>query len=111
MELVPAEGDVVARLVWSEGPEWYAGGSTATGRASHAGQVKGDDPDKNGYPGLPGWGLGVGLTTPPSITWICLQTSIEALDEEEGWGDHGQKTGRRAIEKEEEDGGSRFIRN
>jgi hypothetical protein len=37
----------------------------ATGRASHATQVKGDDPDKKGYPGPPGWGLGVRLTTPP----------------------------------------------
>ena len=36
----------------------------ATGRASHATQVKGDDPDEKGYPGPPGWGLGVGLTTP-----------------------------------------------
>jgi hypothetical protein len=34
------------------------------GRASHARQVKGDDPDENGYPGHQGWGLGVGLTTP-----------------------------------------------
>jgi hypothetical protein len=33
----------------------------ATGRASHARQVKGDDPDKKGYPGPPGWGFGVGL--------------------------------------------------
>jgi hypothetical protein len=37
----------------------------ATGRASHARRVKGDDPDKNGYPGPPGWGFSVGLTTPP----------------------------------------------
>jgi hypothetical protein len=37
----------------------------ATGRASHARQVKGDDPDKKGYPGPPGWGLGVRLTTLP----------------------------------------------
>jgi len=36
----------------------------ATGRASHASQVKGDDPDKKGYPGPPRWGLSVGLTTP-----------------------------------------------
>jgi len=35
----------------------------ATGRASHARQVKGDDTDKKGYPGPPGWGLGAGLTT------------------------------------------------
>jgi hypothetical protein len=33
--------------------------------SSHARQVKGDDPDKKGYPGPPGWGLGVRLTTPP----------------------------------------------
>jgi hypothetical protein len=37
----------------------------ATGRASHARQVKGDEPDKKGYPGPPGWGLGVRLTTSP----------------------------------------------
>jgi hypothetical protein len=37
----------------------------ATGRVSHTRQVKGDDPDKKGYPGPPGWGLGVRLTTPP----------------------------------------------
>jgi hypothetical protein len=36
----------------------------ATGRASHARQVKGDDPDEKGYTGPPGWRLGVGLTTP-----------------------------------------------
>jgi len=36
----------------------------ATRKASHARQVKGDDPDKTGYPGPPGWGLGVGVTTP-----------------------------------------------
>jgi hypothetical protein len=44
-------------------PESYAGGSVATGRASDARQVKGDDPDQKGYPGPPGWGLDVGLTT------------------------------------------------
>jgi hypothetical protein len=37
----------------------------ATVRASHARQVKGDDPDEKGYPGPPGWGLGMRLTTPP----------------------------------------------
>jgi hypothetical protein len=36
---------VVARLAWSNDPESYAGGSLATGRASQAGQVEGDDPD------------------------------------------------------------------
>jgi hypothetical protein len=33
----------------------------ATDRASHARQ--GDDPDKKGYPGPPGWGLGVRVAT------------------------------------------------
>jgi hypothetical protein len=35
----------------------------ATGRASHARQVKGDDPDEKGYSGPPGWVLGMRLTT------------------------------------------------
>jgi len=35
----------------------------ATSRASHARQVKGDDPDKMGCPGPPCWWLGAGLTT------------------------------------------------
>ena len=37
--------EVVGGLEWSNDPESYAGGSVATGRASHAGKVKGDDPD------------------------------------------------------------------
>jgi hypothetical protein len=57
--------DVVVGLVLSNDPESYAGGSVATDRASHARQVKGDDPDKKGYRGPPGCGWGVGLTTPP----------------------------------------------
>jgi len=35
----------------------------ATGTATLAGQVEGDGPDERGYPGLPGWGLGVRLTS------------------------------------------------
>jgi hypothetical protein len=48
----------------------------ATGRASHARQVKGDDPDpdKKGYPGPPGWGLGVGLTTAHSKKTYCYES-------------------------------------
>jgi hypothetical protein len=38
----------------------------ASGRASHATQVRGDDPDKKEYPGPPGWVFGLGLTTPHS---------------------------------------------
>jgi hypothetical protein len=36
-----------------------------TGRASSARQVTGDNPDRTGYPGPPGWGLGVRIKTPP----------------------------------------------
>jgi len=37
----------------------------ATGKASDAGQVTGDNPDEKGYPGPPGWGLVVGVFNPP----------------------------------------------
>jgi hypothetical protein len=50
-----------------------------TGRASHATQVKGDDPDKKGYPGPPVWGLGVRLTTPPHKKY-CYETSRGGQD-------------------------------
>jgi hypothetical protein len=43
---------VVVGLAWSYDPESYAGGSVAAGRVYHAGQVKGDDPDKKAYPAL-----------------------------------------------------------
>ena len=36
---------VVGGLEWSNDPESYAGGSIATGRASLAGKVKGDESD------------------------------------------------------------------
>ena len=45
----------------------------ATGTASHARQVRGDDPDKKGYPDPPGWGFGMGLTTPHSKKSLLLQ--------------------------------------
>jgi len=47
----------------------------ATGRASHARQVKGDDPDEKGYPGPPGWGFGMRLTTSPCKKKYCYKTS------------------------------------
>jgi len=55
----------VRRLAWYNDPESYAGSSVATGRATHAEQVKGEHPDKERYPGPPGWGLGVLLATAP----------------------------------------------
>jgi len=48
----------VRRLAWCNDLESYAGGSVATGRATLAGQVKGEHPDKDRYTGTPGWGLG-----------------------------------------------------
>jgi len=60
---------------WANGPEGYAGGSIATSRTSHAGQVEGDDTDSKSYPGPPGCGLGVGLTTPPRKKHYCHETS------------------------------------
>jgi len=47
----------VRRLAWCNDPESYAGGSVATGRATLAGQVKGEHPDKERYTGPPGCGL------------------------------------------------------
>jgi len=49
-------------LVWSDDLESYAGGSVATGRASFARQVKGDDLTKRD---IPAFEVGVGLKTPP----------------------------------------------
>jgi hypothetical protein len=53
----------------------------ATGRASHARQVKGDDPDKKGYTGPTGCAFGVGLTTPHSKKLIVTKVEQrEKLD-------------------------------
>jgi hypothetical protein len=65
--------DIVVGLVWSHDPKSYAGGAYTTGRASHARQVKGDDPDKKGHPGPPDWRFGVGLTTPHSKKLIVMK--------------------------------------
>jgi len=54
---------ILVGLAWSNDPESYFGGSVATGRASQARQVRGDDPDKmSWYSSLV---FGVELTTPP----------------------------------------------
>jgi hypothetical protein len=54
--------------------ESYAGGSIATDRASHFRQIKNDDPDKKGYSGLPGWELGMRLTTTPHNKCVLLRS-------------------------------------
>jgi hypothetical protein len=54
----------------------------ATGRATHARQVKGDDPDKKGYPVPPGFGFGVGLTTTHSKKTYCYESRKK---EKAGW--------------------------
>jgi hypothetical protein len=60
----------------------------ATGRASHARLVKGDDPDKKGCPGPPGWRFGVGLTTPRSKKLIV--TKVEQRKKLDGFNDAGE---------------------
>jgi hypothetical protein len=59
-----------------------------SGRASHARQVKGDGPDKKGYPGPPGWGIGVGLTTPHSKKLIVMK--VEKRKNLDGFNDDGE---------------------
>jgi hypothetical protein len=54
--------------VWSNDLESCSGDSEAIVMASRARQVKGDDPDKKGYTGPPGWGLGVRLLVSPGKT-------------------------------------------
>ena len=77
---------VVVGLVRSHDPESYA-----TGRACHARQVKGDDPDKKRYTGPPGWGFGVGLTTPPSKKEKLTVTEVEQRKKLDSLNDDGRK--------------------
>jgi len=53
----------VVGLAWSYDSESYAGVSVANSRVSYARQVKGGHPDKTGYRGPPGLGVGRGATT------------------------------------------------
>jgi hypothetical protein len=62
----------------------------ATGRASHARQVKSDDPDKKGYPGPPGWGFGVGLRTPHSKKKLIVM-KVEQRNKLDRFNDDGRK--------------------
>jgi len=47
-------------LEWWNDSSSYADNNLAIGGASTARHVKGDDPDKNGYPGPPIWGWALG---------------------------------------------------
>ena len=80
----------------------YAGESVATGRASHARNVKGDDPDKKGYPGPPGWGGGHEANNPiphnistmklqPKL-WNWNQMATKTLAKEFGFGTWNVRT-------------------
>jgi hypothetical protein len=69
----------------------------ATGRASRARQVKGDDPDKKGYPGPPGWGFGVGLTTPHSKKRIV--TKVEQRKKLDGFNDDRESWSQEEMER------------
>jgi len=60
-------------FLWSNDPESYTGGSILTGRAFHAAQAKGDDPDKKGYTGPPGCGLGHETNDLTSIKNIIVE--------------------------------------
>jgi hypothetical protein len=59
-------------------------------RACHARQVKGDDPEKKGYPGPSGLGFGVGLTAPHSKNLIV--TKVEQREKLDRFNDDGRKT-------------------
>jgi len=44
-------------------------------QASHAGQVKGDNPDEKGYPGPAGWGFGMRLPASPCDKVVTKQNN------------------------------------
>ena len=58
--------------------------------ATACAELKGDDPDKKGYPGPPGWGFGVGLTIPHSKTKLFV-TKVEQKKKLDGLNDDGRK--------------------
>jgi hypothetical protein len=60
---------------------------------ANARQVKGDDPDKKGYPGPPRWGFGVGLTTPHIKKLIA--TKVEQRKKLDRFDDDGRKRTKR----------------
>jgi hypothetical protein len=61
----------------------------ATGRASHARQVKRDDPYKKGIHWSSRFGFGVGLTTPHSKKLIV--TKVKQRKKLDGFNDDGER--------------------
>ena len=59
--------------MWSNDPESYASGRITTGKASHARQVKGDDPNQKGLLVLQfgGWALGF---NPAPLKYVVLSS-------------------------------------
>jgi hypothetical protein len=75
--------------------ERYAGDSLAAGRATLSGQVLSKVQDKERYPGLPGWGLGFGLTSAPHKNSPVLKPQQQ--------GGQGPKMGSIVVGEKEED--------
>jgi hypothetical protein len=70
---------VAGGLVGTHDLKSYAGGSVATGRVSHTGQVKSEVSDKERHPGPAGWGLGIGLTSQSHKKQTCRENNIIEL--------------------------------
>jgi hypothetical protein len=71
----------------------------ATGRVCHARQVKGDVPDKKGYPGLPGWGFGVELTTPNTVKKLIVM-KVEQRNKLDRFNGDGRRWTELVIDRE-----------
>jgi hypothetical protein len=67
--------------VWSNDPETYASSSIATGWICHVGHVKGDDSDKKGHTGPPGWELGCEA----NLTCVKIPSLLRSLMLDPRW--------------------------
>jgi hypothetical protein len=80
--------EVICLKSWIIDLKWTLAVAYATGRASHARQVKGDDPDKKGYSGPPGWGFGLGLK--PHTVKKLIVTKVEQRKKLDRFKDDGE---------------------
>jgi hypothetical protein len=86
---------------WTVTNDSYGSGSLAAGRATNAGQVLCDLPDKKRYSGHPGWGFGMGLTSSTrknSVVYNPLQRVC-----------HGPKPGWNTIEEKEDEDTTKWL--